>query len=236
MTLWDQFLWGAFPYIALTIFVAGTVWRYSADPYGWTSKSSELLEKRWLGWGTQLFHYGFVVVVVGHVMGLLIPPALDALLGLGPEAYHAVAFYGGSAAGVVALAGLGILLVRRLANTRIRRTSTPTDFLTLALLIGVMALGLVDTLFYRVLVGAYDYRDTVGVWVRGLLTLTPNVSAVAAAPLFFRVHALAGLLFFALLPFTRLVHLFSLPFHYLTRRPIVFRTSRPRREVVREIE
>ncbi len=226
MTLWDEVLWVAYPYVALTLFVLGVLWRYSSDPYGWTSKSSEILEKRWLAWGNQLFHYGFVAVVAGHVAGLLIPPSVDASLGLGPDTYHTVAYLGGGAAGVVAVTGLLILTARRLAIKRVRVTSTPSDFLTLALLLLVMGIGLFNTLGYTALVGPYDYRDTLGAWVRGLLTLSPNASLMASAPWNFRLHAAIGLTFFALFPFTRLVHILSLPFHYLARRFIVFRGLR----------
>ncbi len=226
MTLWDLFLWGAVPYIALTVFVLGVVWRYSSDPYGWTSKSSEVIEKRWLAWGSNLFHFGFLAVVVGHVMGLLVPASVVAATGMPDATYHSIALFGGGAAGVIAMAGLVILTVRRLAFRAVRATSTPSDYLTLALLLGVMSLGLYNTLGYPTLYGVYDYRDTVGAWVRGLLTLSPNVTVMSTTPVNFQVHALAGLAFFALFPFTRLVHILSLPFHYLVRRFIVFRTQR----------
>ncbi len=233
MTVVAQLLWVVFPYIALTVFVVGLVWRYSSDPYGWTSKSSELLEKKWLSWGNQLFHWGLIAVFAGHVMGLLVPPEVDASAGLTTANYHAVAFYGGSAAGVVAMAGLLILTVRRLGIKRVRVTSSPSDFLTLGLLLSVMSLGLYDTMVYTATIGAYDYRDTIGLWFRGLVTLSPDPSVMAGVPQFFQVHVLFGLAFFLMLPFTRLVHLFSLPFHYAYRRFILFRTQRPLRGGVR---
>lgn len=227
MTLLDQFLWVIYPYVALALFAGGLAWRYETDQYGWTSKSSEILEKRWLFWGNNLFHYGFLAVFAGHLMGLLVPSGVDHSLGMSDASYHTVSFYGGAAAGIVAVAGLGILTVRRLGVRRVRATSTPSDYLTLTLLLGVMSLGLANTLGYTALVGPYDYRDTIGVWFRGLLTLSPSAAAMAGAPVSFQVHVLAGLTFFALFPFTRLVHVVSLPFHYLARRFVVFRTQRP---------
>ena len=215
MTVVDQFLWVVLPYIALTVFVLGLVWRYYSDPNGWTSKSSELLEKRRLSWGNQLFHWGLVAVCVGHVMGLLIPPDVDASAGLTTANYHVVAFYGGSAAGLVAMAGLVILTVRRLGIKRVRVTSTPSDFLTLGLLLSVMALGLYDTLGYTAAVGAYDYRDTIGVWFRSLVTFAPDPSVMASVPQFFQIHVLFGLAIILLQPITPLLHLFSLPFQYV---------------------
>ncbi len=224
--LLEQFLWVIYPYIALALFAAGLVWRYETDQFGWTSKSSEILEKRWLAWGNNLFHYGFLAVFGGHVMGLLIPPSVDQSLGMSDASYHIVSYYGGAAAGIIAVAGLVILTARRIGVPRVRATSTPSDWLTLALLLGVMGLGLGDTLGYTALVGPFDYRDTIGVWFRGLITLSPSAAAMAGTPLSFQAHVLAGLTFFALFPLTRLVHMLSLPFHYLTRRFVVFRSQR----------
>src|SRR3546814_16362327 len=73
MNLWYQFLWVIFPYLALVTFVLGHIYRYVYDQYGWTPKSSQLLERRMLMWGVLLFHWGLLFVFGGHVMGLLVP-------------------------------------------------------------------------------------------------------------------------------------------------------------------
>lgn len=220
----ELFVWGAYPYIALTIFVVGLVLRYDKDPWGWTSKSSEILEKRLLQVGSLLFHWGFLLVVAGHVMGLLIPAGVYASFGVTAESYHVLAFYGGAASGLVSVAGLIVLLIRRLLSPRIKATSGVDDFFTLAILLAVMGMGLANTLGYTLLVGPYDYRLTVGVWVRSLFLLRPDVALMASAPLSYQVHVVLGLLFFAVLPFTRLVHIFSLPLPYLRRRYIIYRS------------
>lgn len=227
MTALDVFLWGILPYITITVFLVGTAGRYAGDKYGWTSKSTELLEKRLLKWGSLLFHWGFVIVFGGHILGLLVPASVDQRLGVSSEMYHATAFWGGAAAGVVAIAGLAILTYRRLAYPRVRATSSVSDYLTLGLLFLVMGAGLWDTLGNTLLYGAYEYRTTVGAWFRSLVLFSPNIGSMAGAPAVYRFHALVGMAFFLIFPFTRLVHILSLPFEYLNRRFILYRSLRP---------
>ena len=54
--------------------------------------------------------------------------------------------------------------------------------------------------------------------------LQPDVDAMAAAPVSFQIHTLVGMLLFAIWPFTRLVHAFTAPLHYLFRPYIVYRS------------
>lgn len=220
----DVFLWAALPYAAIAVFLVGLILRYDRDPWGWTSRSSEILEKRMLMVGSILFHWGFLAVFVGHIMGLVIAPEIYEALGITPERYHVLSFYGGAASGIVAYVGLLVLLARRLVNPRIKATSGVDDYFTLALLLVVLGAGIANTLGFTLFVGPYDYRFTVGVWFRSLFYLRPDVAAMAYVPLSYQVHTLLGLAFFAVLPFTRLVHIFSLPLPYLWRRYIVYRS------------
>ncbi|MEM3799637.1 MAG: respiratory nitrate reductase subunit gamma [Thermoprotei archaeon] len=229
----ELFVWGVYPYIALTVFVVGLVLRYDKDPWGWTSKSSEILEKRMLQVGSLLFHWGFLLVVAGHILGLIIPVGVYNSLGVTAEEYHTLAFYGGAASGLISILGLIVLLARRLITPRIRATSGVDDYFTLAILLVVMGMGLANTLGYTLLVGPYDYRFTVGVWVRSLFVLRPDVALMASAPISYQIHVVLGLLFFAVLPFTRLVHIFSLPLPYLWRRYIIYRTVEVRSSATR---
>ncbi|MEK8229209.1 respiratory nitrate reductase subunit gamma [Oerskovia sp. M15] len=50
--MWDTFLFVVLPYVCLAIFVVGHVWRYRNDQFGWTTRTSQVLEKRWLAWGS----------------------------------------------------------------------------------------------------------------------------------------------------------------------------------------
>ncbi|MEM0117680.1 MAG: respiratory nitrate reductase subunit gamma [Conexivisphaerales archaeon] len=220
----ELFLWIIYPYVALTVFILGIVLRYDRDPWGWTSKSSQILEKRMLMWGSLMFHWAFIFVFIGHIMGLIIPLSFYETLGINFSSYHIIAFYGGALAGVISVTGLIILLVRRLVNRRVKATSGVDDYFTLGLLLFVMVSGLLNTLGFSLFVGEYDYRSTIGVYIRSLLVFRPDVAIIAGAPLSYQLHTLLGLLFFAALPFTRLVHIFSLPLPYLWRSNIVYRS------------
>src|SRR5215471_18139044 len=70
---WQLLIWVALPYLALGIFVVGHVWRWRYDQFGWTSRSTQLQERRLLKWGSPVFHYGAFAAIAGHVIGVLIP-------------------------------------------------------------------------------------------------------------------------------------------------------------------
>lgn len=217
------FLWVVLPYCSIVLFVAGHVWRYRHDQFGWTSRSTQLLESRWLVWGSNLFHYGALAAIAGHVLGILIPSQVTAFFGVSEELYHLISVSAGSAAGIACVAGLVILLVRRAYFPRVRRTTTPVDVATYALLALVITLGMIETIGYNALGGGYDYRSTVGVWFRGLFYLSPHPELMAGAPLVYQLHAAAAWFLFALWPFSRLVHAWSVPWQYVGRPYILYR-------------
>ncbi|MFI1566516.1 respiratory nitrate reductase subunit gamma [Streptomyces sp. NPDC020490] len=219
----DLLLWVAFPYICLAVFVAGHIWRYRHDQFGWTSHTSQLLEHRWLRFGSPLFHLGAFMVIAGHVMGLAVPASWTEAAGMSEHAYHTTAVVGGSVAGVAMVTGLGMLCARRLLTRRIRITTDRSDKVLFPLLAAAVVLGITATATHNVFGGGYDYRETVSVWFRGLFTLQPQPDAISGAPLLFQLHALTACLLFAAWPFTRLVHVWSVPLGYLTRPYLVYR-------------
>ncbi|HEX6800195.1 MAG TPA: respiratory nitrate reductase subunit gamma [Ktedonobacterales bacterium] len=223
MTQLTAFTWGVFPYICLVTMIVGTIYRYQSDQLRWGSKSSELLEKKLLTRGSILFHIGIFLVLGGHVAGLLVPMQLYDALGISPELYHTVAEVAGGAAGLMAFAGISILLYRRIANARVRHNSDLSDYVSDGLLWIVILLGLAVTLGYSTLYGPYEYRATVGPWIRGVLTLHPDVALMAGVPLILQVHIALAFLLFGISPFTRLIHIYSFPLGYLTRAPIQYR-------------
>ncbi|MFL1434067.1 respiratory nitrate reductase subunit gamma, partial [Nocardiopsis protaetiae] len=99
----DLFLWGILPYVVLVIVVGGLIWRFRYDRFGWTTRSSELYESRLLRIGSPLFHFGLLVVIVGHVIGLLVPEAWTRALGVSDTLYHVTALSLGLVAGVCTL-------------------------------------------------------------------------------------------------------------------------------------
>ncbi len=220
----QQFWWLIYPYAALTLMVVGSIYRFVHRPITWTSKSSEILEKKWLRVGSLLFHWGMLFVIGGHVMGLLIPLRVYQDLHVSTEMYHSVADILGGLAGLSATIGCAILMLRRMLNHRVRRNSSVGDFVALILLFLVIALGTSQTVIANNVVGPYEYRLTVGPWVRGLILFHPNVSLMAQVPLLLQVHIIISFALFAVSPFTRLVHVWSAPFFYPTRAPIQYRS------------
>jgi nitrate reductase gamma subunit len=221
----DVLLWGVLPYLALATLVLGTVWRYRYDRFGWTTRSSQLYESRLLRIGSPLFHFGILVVVIGHVVGLLIPESWTEAIGVSEDLYHLNALLFGVVAGVCTLVGLGILIYRRRTTGPVFMATTKNDKTMYVVLVAALVLGLWTTL---VGVGAgheaHNYRETVSPWFRSLFVLQPDVEAMAAAPVQFHVHVLVALLLFTVWPFTRLVHAFTAPVHYLFRPYIVYRS------------
>lgn len=219
----DLLLWVAVPYICLAVFVVGHIWRYRHDQFGWTTHTSQLLEHRWLRWGSPLFHLGAFMVIAGHVVGLAVPDSWTEAVGISEHAYHITAVWAGSVAGVAMVAGLGMLCARRLLTRRIRLTTDRSDKLLFPLLSATVLLGITATAAHNVFGAGYDYRSTVSVWFRGLFVLKPHPEAIAGAPLLFQLHALTAFLLFAAWPFTRLVHVWSAPIGYLARPYLVYR-------------
>ncbi|KUO81786.1 MAG: respiratory nitrate reductase subunit gamma [Vulcanisaeta sp.] len=226
MNVLSDVLWVFLPYITIAVFVLGHVYRYATDQYGWTSKSSEVLEKRWLGVGSQLFHWGILIVILGHIIGLLVPPSVTQAMGITSEEYHRVAIVLGGASGLVAYVGIWILFLRRLLFSKVRATSDASDFLVLILIIITMSLGLYNTLYYDVFIHPFSYRSTIGAWIRSVLTLHANPSYMATVPPSFQLHIVFAYMVFLAWPFTRLVHVWSYPIFYLRRAWILYRRQR----------
>ena len=132
----NQFIWIIYPYLCLAIFVIGHIARYKYDQFSWTAKSSEMIEKRRLKWGSLLFHLGVIPVFFGHVVGLLIPANWLEAVGVDNHIYHIGAVYIGSIFGIITLIGMLLLTLRRLTIKNVRRLSSFSDiFVNIVLLI-----------------------------------------------------------------------------------------------------
>ncbi len=222
-TYLTELTWGIFPYICLTVLIVGTLCRYQTDQLRWTSKSSELLEKKLLIIGSVSFHIGLLFVFIGHILGLVIPIQVYSAIGISSEVYHSGAIILGGLAGLIALIGISVLLYRRIAVACVRMDSDPFDYVVDGLLWIVMLTGLAFTLGYNLLNGPYEYRSTVGSWNRGVLTLHPDATLMSSVPLILQAHVVLAFLLFGISPFTRLIHIYSFPFAYLTRAPLLYR-------------
>ncbi|GAB3156395.1 respiratory nitrate reductase subunit gamma [Micromonospora sonneratiae] len=222
----DLFWWVVLPYIALAVFVVGHIWRWRYDQFGWTSRSSELQERRLLKWGGPLFHYATFAAIIGHIIGILVPVSATHAMGISEAVYHEFASISGFIAAVLVIGGVVILAGRRLLVARVRATTDAVDYLALILLLLVILTGIVPTLF-SLLSQGYDYRTTVAPWFRSLFLFQPDVRAITEAPLIYQIHAVSAWLIFIVWPFSRLVHAWSIPLFYLWRPFIVYRSRRP---------
>lgn len=220
-------LWVAVPYTCLAIFVVGHAWRLRNGMMTWTTRSTQLLERRLLRIGSPLFHLGLLAVVGGHVLGILVPKEVTETAGVSEHTYHLVSVAAGTTAGIAMTLGFAILLYRRTRVPRVRRTTTRTDRATYLLLGLVILTGMWATVAVNLLGGGYDYRETVAPWFRGLFLFDPDPSLMSGAPLVYQAHALAAMLLYALWPFSRLVHAWSAPVAYLRRSPILYRRRAP---------
>ncbi|WP_110590129.1 respiratory nitrate reductase subunit gamma [Microbacterium suaedae] len=228
----DVLLWLIIPYLALAAFVLGHIWRYRYDKFGWTTRSSQIYESKLLRIGSPLFHYGIVFVFVGHVVGLGIPKSWTEAVGITDGMYHFMAITIGTGAAAAVIGGLAILIFRRRTNARVFGATTKLDKLMYLMLAVVILAGTYSTIFESAL-GHYDYREGISVWFRQFWMLQPDIALMAAAPLGFQIHVLTAILLFAIWPFTRLVHVFTVPVGYLTRPYIVYRSKDPVRQPVR---
>lgn len=220
----STFLWAVFPYLSIAVFVVGLVWRYRYDKFGWTTRSSQLYESRLLRIGSPLFHFGILLAVAGHVMGLVIPKAWTEAMGIDDSTYHIGAVAGGLVAGAMVVVGFVILVFRRRTVKTVFNATTVNDKVMYLILGLVILFGMWNTLS-STFSDDYHYREGVSPWFRSIFTFQPNVDLIANAPFQFQAHAFTAFLLLLVWPFTRLVHVFSAPVGYLMRPYIVYRSK-----------
>ena len=209
----DNLLFVVFPYVAVAVAVVGTVYRFLTNQFSFTSLSSQFIESDLQFWGSTLWHYGIIPTLVIHMMGFVFPKLMEALHGT-PETLY-LAEIAGKILGIMALAGALILLYRRLSQSKIRVVTSPADWVVIALLINQVVLGLWIAFGYRW--GATWFVHTVTPWTVSLATFQPAPQFVAALPLVPKLHFLNATLLILLFPFTRLVHMITVPVEYLWR-------------------
>lgn len=221
------------PYVALTIGIGGLIWRRRTDQFGWTARSTELLEGRVLRPASVVFHLGVLAAIGGHVMGILVPESWTAAVGISDRDYHVVAVIGGLSAGIAVVIGFAVLLYRRLAFPRVRVTTTNMDLLIFALLAIGIATGMAATVLN--ISDSVHYRESVAPYFRQIFIFQPDPSLMTGEGVatIFQVHVIAVWFLYAAWPFSRLVHAFTVPINYPRRSPIIYRPRKPRRSADR---
>ncbi len=204
----DVVVFSFYPYICLTVFFLGSWLRFDRDQYSWKSDSSQLLRKGMLRSGSYLFHVGVLVIFVGHLFGLLTPHFVYDWL-ITPGQKQLLAMTVGGIAGVIALVGAVILLIRRLGDVRIRVNSRMSDFVLLWVFLLQLLLGLATVfLSAQHLDGAVMLQ--LSDWAQRVVTLRGGTAELMAGQSWiFKAHMFLGMTIFVIFPFTRLVHVWS---------------------------
>ncbi len=224
----QNFLFGVYPYIALVVFLLGSLVRFDREQYTWKSDSSQLLSKGNMRVASNLFHIGILAIFFGHAVGLLTPHSWFLALGVSDMQHQYVAIVAGSIFGTLCLIGGAMLWMRRMFNRRISATSRGTDKLILSWLLVTLMLGL-STI--PVSIGHASHGDpsvmvALAEYVQSIVYLRPDPSLLDGVDTVFRIHLFFGMTVFLLFPFTRLVHVWSAPIGYLGRSYQVVRTKR----------
>ncbi|QID19243.1 respiratory nitrate reductase subunit gamma [Nitrogeniibacter mangrovi] len=221
-------LFGVYPYIALTVFFIGSWVRFDHAQYTWKTDSSQLLSKRNMVLASNCFHVGILMIFLGHFAGLVLPHGLWLGLGISDMQHQWIAIGAGTVFGLMCLLGGVLLWARRMTNPRIRATSRFMDIFILAWLLLTLSLGL---LTIPVSIGHASHGDpevmlALSNWVKSILTLQPDPALLDPVSPIFRAHMVFGLTVFLLFPFTRLVHVLTVPVGYLGRAYQLVRTKR----------
>jgi len=209
----DILLFVVLPYVAVVLAIVGSIYRYFANRFSYSSLSSQFLENQRLFLGSIPWHYGILAILLAHLLAVLFPGLWASLLGAPVRLY--VLEVTGMALAAAALVALALLLVRRLGSSRLKVVTTPMDWVLLGGLLVQVGLGLGVAVFYRW--GSAWYLDTAVPWLVSLAKLNPQVQQMAVLPLLVKLHALFAFALLGILPFTRLVHMFTVPVAYLWR-------------------
>lgn len=227
MNTMNYLLFGVYPYIALAVMIVGSWARYDREQYTWKTGSSQMLNDKGMRVASNLFHIGVLFIIFGHFVGLLTPESVYHYVISTPDK-QLLAMVSGGFFGALAFIGLTMLIKRRFTDTRVRKSSNPSDLLVLLLLYGQLILGLLS-----IGVSATHMDGSVMVllanWAQGIATLQPAWAAqnIAGVHIIYKLHVFLGMTLFVVFPFTRLVHIasgFAAPVKYLARNYQIVRS------------
>ncbi len=213
----NEFMFSVFPYVTIIIALVVTPIRYFVKRFSYSSLSSQFLENKQLFWGSVPWHYGIILILGGHLLGLIIPQSVLAWNGV-PWRLYVLEGTGLSLA-FLTIFGLIMLMVRRAVQPRIRAVTSVMDVvILLALFVQVFA-GIWTAIFYRW--GSSWYAAAAAPYLWSIFSFNPNISLVENLPLMVKIHIIDAFFLVSLLPFSRLVHFLSLPLQYIWRSPQV---------------
>lgn len=221
----NVFIFIVLPYAALVLFLVVTPYRYFSNRLGWSAYSTQFLEQKALYWGSNPWHYGIIPVLVAHLVGVIAPGPMKAILG--NQQILIVLEDIGQGLALLALFGLLVLAIRRAGSPILKPVTSAGDWALLVLLLVEVATGMYMGIVFRG--GPLWYLYTAVPYFHSLLLFNPQIGYVADLPLVFKLHAAGAFLIVAVLPFTKLVHLLYLPVRFLADPPILYRWGSPKR-------
>ncbi len=190
-------LWVAIPYAAIAVFIVGT-----SGATGTTSSAGRRvplrhMRTRLLRWGSPMFHLGILMVIAGHVVGLLIPREWLYAIGISEEIYHFGATSLGTIAAILTLAGLAILIYRRRTVGPVFLATTAMDKVMYVFLGATLGFGTLATVVFQVFGSGFHYRETISPWIRSILFFQPQPELMTDVPLLFQIHVVTAFALFA---------------------------------------
>jgi len=223
----SNLLFGVYPYIALTTFFVGSLIRFDREQYTWKADSSQLFEKEQLRKGSILFHIGVLALFMGHFAGLVTPHSWFLALGVSDMMHQVVAISAGAAFGSLCMMGGVILWKRRMYNSRVRANSRFMDIFILNWILVTLAVGLITipVSIYHAFGSDASAMIALAEWIQATLALNPNAGMLDNVNFIYKLHLFLGMTVFFLFPFSRLVHVWSVPLGYLFRPYQIVRTK-----------
>ncbi len=213
MNALDYFFFSAYPYVVIIVFFVGTFYRYTQKGYKVSSLSAQFLESNKGFWGTVPFHWGILMLFLGHMVVFLLP---DAVLAWNSDPVRLILHEGVSFTFAVAVVvGLVGLILRRLLDPRLRVVTTRMDYFVEFVLLLQVLLGCWIALGYRW--GSSWFAADLSPYLWSVIKLNPQTEAVVAMPLVIKAHIVGAFSILLIFPFTRLVHILVAPFHYIWR-------------------
>jgi nitrate reductase gamma subunit len=213
MNFYNNFFFIALPYVAIIIFVIGTIYRYRETKFKYSSISSQFFETRMLYWGSVPFHYGIIFLFFGHLTAFLIPRYV--LLWNQQPLRLAILEITAFVAAILTFLGLINLFYRRLTNPRVRKVTNYADIILEILLLTEIFLGLWVAYSYRW--GSTWFAVVLSPYLKSIFEFNPKTDAIVMLPLVVQLHIIFAFLILLIIPFTRLVHLLVFPLSYLWR-------------------
>ena len=213
MSFLNNFLFIALPYIAVAIFLVGSIQRYRSTAFKFSSLSSQFLEGRKLYSGAMAFHFGILTVFLGHLMTFLFPE-ITLKINSNPVrliVMEVLAF----TFGLSALIGLISLFIRRITDARVKKVTNRMDIIIEILILAQIILGCWIAIGYRW--GSSWFASDLSPYLWSIVFLNPQIEAVKAMPIVIQAHIVGAFIFLAMIPFTRLLHFLVAPFHYIWR-------------------